>query len=359
MSDNYYDILGVNSDASKDEIKKSYRKIAMKYHPDKNPGDKDAESKFKEAAEAYSVLSNDDKRKKYDTFGKSGIDDSMFGGGVNINDIMNDIFGGGRRSTQDPFFGGFNRNYSKRKSSKGSDVRVRYPVSIEEIYHGSEKEIKINCLIKCDDCNGNGSNSEYDHVTCPLCNGVGELDKKQSVGFMNVINRITCYNCRGDGVIIPNPCIKCNGEGRHKGYKNVKIVVPVGINNGNYTVYEGSGNDGIRNNYSGNLIVEYIENKHPDYNRSGDDIYNKLDIKFTQAVLGDIMEVDTLGGKIKVKIPPHSKNNDLLKLSKMGLKNVNDNNIVGDYYFKLNISVPESLDEKQKSLLNDLKLSGI
>jgi len=353
MSKNYYDILGVNRDASKDEIKKSYRKIAMKYHPDKNPNNTDAESKFKEASEAYSILSDDKKKIEYDQFGSSGI--GGMNSGVNINDIMNEFFSGGRSNNRGF---NFNGNRNNTRNNKGTDVKVRYPVSIEEIYNGSEKELKIRCNVKCNDCGGKGSKDDFDHVTCPLCNGNGEIDRKQSMGFMQVVNRVSCYNCKGSGIIIPNPCTKCNGEGRHKGHKLVKILIPAGIHTGNYTMYEGFGNDGIRNNYSGNLIVEYIEKENENYIRKGSDLYTDLDIKYSQAILGDNIKVDTLGGKIVVKIPPNSKNKDLLKLSRMGIKNLNTDT-KGDYYLKLNIITPSKLTVKQKSLIQKFKEEGL
>jgi molecular chaperone DnaJ len=358
MSKNYYDILNVSKDAGKDEIKKSYRKIAMKYHPDKNPNNKEAESKFKDASEAYSILSDDKKKSEYDQFGSSSTV-----GGVNINDIMNDFFGG---RNSNPFNRGnpnshgfnFNGNQRNNRNNKGSDVKVRYPASIEEIYNGSEKELKIGCNVKCDDCNGNGSNDDFDHVTCPLCNGNGEIDRKQSMGFMQVVNRVSCYNCRGGGVIIPNPCVKCNGDGRCKGHKSVKITIPPGIQTGNYTIYEGFGNDGIRNNYSGNLIVEYIEKEDVNYTRQGSDLYTNLDIKYSQAILGDNIKVSTLGGTVVVKIPLNSKNKDLLKLPNMGIKNLNRDGR-GNYYLKLNIVIPDKLTDNQKSLIQKLKKEGL
>ena len=353
MSRDYYDILGVNRDASKDEIKKSYRKIAMKYHPDKNPNNKDAETKFKEAAEAYSILNDDKKKIEYDQFGINGMGGSGFG--ININDIMNEFFSGRKRGHQ-----GFNSNGngSNIRNNRGTDVKVRYPVSIEEIYNGAEKELKIGCNVKCNDCGGNGSKDDFDHVTCPLCNGNGEIDRKQSMGFMQVVNRVSCYNCKGSGIIIPNPCSKCNGEGRHKGHKLVKISIPAGVHTGNYTMYEGFGNDGIRNNYAGNLIVEYIEKGDKNYIRKGTDLYTDMDIKYSQAILGDNIKVDTLGGRVIVKIPPNSKNKDLLKLPKMGIKKINTD-IKGDYYLKLNIITPCKLTTKQKSLIQKLKKEGL
>jgi molecular chaperone DnaJ len=247
----YYEVLGVNRNATKDEIKKAYRKLAMQYHPDRNPDDKSAEEKFKEAAEAYEILSHDDKRNNYDRFGHEGVRGSTFGsqGFSSVNDIFShfsDIFGGS--SIFDEFFGGSQRGRSRRRGSgtPGSDMRVNLKLTLEEIATGTSKKIKIKKLVKCDECNGTGAQAGTSLKTCPVCNGTGEIKTVSRSVFGQFVNITACHNCNGEGQVVDTPCRKCSGDGRIQDEVNVKIDVPAGVSDGNYMTMRDEGNAGKR-----------------------------------------------------------------------------------------------------------------
>tara|TARA_Y100000590_G_C15632020_1_gene981547 strand:- start:31 stop:1092 length:1062 start_codon:yes stop_codon:yes gene_type:complete len=353
MSQNYYDVLGINKNASKDEIKKSYRKIAMKYHPDKNPGDKSAEEKFKKAAEAYSVLSDDAKKSNYDQFGTADVSGGFGrGGGINVNDIFNSFFG-----KDDPFGNPFSRRGRKKYKNKGSDIQIRIPVTFEQSYHGDNITINVKCDVQCVRCNGTGSNTNHTPPMCQQCQGMGELQQRQNVGFMNVINNVTCNNCNGLGYILINPCHTCNGNGVSKGDKKIKINIPKGVINENYSIYNGNGNSGIRNGAPGNLIVYFNVQNDSLYDRKGNDLYSTLDLKFSQVLMGDDLQLNLICGKTDVHIPKYSKNGDLIKLKNKGF-NVG-NNVIGDYFLKINVDVPSNLTDDQIDLINKLKEVGL
>ena len=354
----YYEILDIGKNASKEEIKKAYRQMAMKYHPDKNPDDKEAEEKFKEAAEAYEVLSNEDKKARYDQFGHEGMRGGFGNQGfTDINDIFShfsDIFGGS--SIFDDFFGGGGqRGRSQRRGSgrPGSDLRVTLKLTLEEIAAGVTKKIKIKKLVTCDSCRGNGAEGGSSKTTCPVCHGSGEVKQVSRSVFGQFVNITTCNNCGGEGSVIDNPCRKCRGDGRVKDDVTIKIDVPAGVHEGSYMTLRGQGNAGKRNGRAGDIIVVFQEEQHKYFIREEDDIIYDLHISFPVAALGDEVEVPTLNGKAKLKIESGTSTGKLLKMRGKGIKHLNHSGS-GDQYVRVNINVPKKLSSKEKDLLREL-----
>ncbi|MCI0705958.1 MAG: molecular chaperone DnaJ [Ignavibacteriae bacterium] len=359
----YYEILGVPRGASPDEIKKAYRQMAMKYHPDRNPNDKQAEEKFKEAAEAYDVLGDPDKRRRYDQFGHDG----MRGGAQardfhDINDIFttfNDIFGGGfGGSIFDEVFGG---NRGRRRGqgqvgTPGSDLRVKLRLTLEEISTGVEKKIKIRRLKKCDTCSGSGAKSGTGKDTCPQCGGTGELRKVSRSMFGQFVNITACPTCGGEGRVIRTPCSECNGEGRLQGESTIRVNVPAGVSEGNYIPLEGQGNAGRRGGPAGDLIVEIEEEPHTLFTRNGDDIIYDLLISFPTAALGGEVEIPTLTSKAKLVIDPGTPAGRMLRMRDRGIPHLNGYGR-GDQLVRVNIWVPQNLNKHEKELLRELSKS--
>ena len=355
----YYEILGVDRNASKDEMKKAYRKLAMEYHPDRNPNDKEAEDKFKEAAEAYEVLSNDDKKARYDRFGHEGIRSSGDGspGFNDINDIFShfsDIFGGG--SIFDDFFGGSSRGRGQRRrttGTPGSDLRVTLKLTLDEIAKGAAKKIKIKKYIKCDQCSGSGAESGTSTKTCPVCQGSGEVKTVSRSVFGQFVNITTCSNCNGEGTVVDKPCKKCMGDGRVNEEVTVKINVPAGVHEGSYMTMRGEGNSGKRGGPSGDIIVIFQEIPHEFFRREDDDIIYDLFISYPEAVLGADVDVPTLNGKARLKIDPGYSSGKLLKMSDKGIKHLNSSGS-GNQIVRVNIDIPRKVNSKEKELLKEL-----
>lgn len=354
----YYDVLGIGRNASKDEIKKAYRKLAMQYHPDRNPGDKSAEEKFKEAAEAYEILSHDEKKARYDRFGHEGVRGSGFGseGFSNINDIFShfsDIFGGS--SIFDDFFGS-GRTGSRRKGagSPGSDLRVSLKLTLEEIATGVSKKLKIKKYVRCSDCNGTGAQSGTSLKTCPVCNGSGEMRSVSRSVFGQFVNITTCNNCGGEGTVIETPCRKCMGDSRVMEETTVKFEVPAGVQEGNYMTLRGEGNVGKRGGQAGDLLVVFHEEKHKHFLRDGDDIIYPLSISFPAAALGIEVEVPTLTGKAILKVEPGTSPGKILKMTGKGIRHLNSSG-TGDQLVQINIYMPKKLSAKEKQLLKELE----
>jgi molecular chaperone DnaJ len=355
----YYEILGVDRNASKDDLKKAYRKLAMQFHPDRNPNNKEAEEKFKEAAEAYEVLSNDDKKARYDRFGHEGMRAS--GGGSqgfnDINDIFShfsDIFGGG--SIFDDFFGGGSRGRGQRKRTSGtpgSDLRVTLKLTLDEIAKGAVKKIKIKKYVKCDQCSGAGAESGTSTKTCPVCQGSGEVKSVSRSVFGQFVNITTCNNCNGEGTVVDKPCKKCMGDGRVNEEDTVKINVPAGVHEGSYMTMRGEGNVGKRNGTSGDIIVIFQEVPHEFFRREEDDIIYDLFISYPEAVLGADVDVPTLNGKARLKIDPGTPSGKLLKMRDKGIKHLNSSGF-GDQIVKVNIDIPKRVNIKEKELLKEL-----
>lgn len=359
----YYEVLGIDRNASKDDIKKAYRKLAMQFHPDRNPDDKSAEEKFKEAAEAYEVLSNDDKKAKYDRFGHNGLRGGQdFQGFSNINDIFShfsDIFGagnfGGGGSIFDDFFGSSTQSRGRKRGTgtPGSDLKVVLKLAMEEIATGVTKKIKIKKHIKCEVCNGSGAKGGNSVKTCPVCNGAGEVRSVSRSVFGQFVNITACANCEGEGTVIDNPCKNCSGDGRVYGESTIKINVPAGVTNGSYMTMRGEGNAGKRNGQAGNIIIVFEELPHEFFTREGDDIIYELSLSYPEAVLGTEVEVPTLTGKAKLKIDAGTQPGKFLKMREKGIQHLNRHG-AGDQLVKINIHVPNKVNSKEKELLKEL-----
>jgi molecular chaperone DnaJ len=353
----YYEILEVGKNASRDEIKKAYRKKAMEYHPDRNKENPEAEAKFKEASEAYEVLRDDQKRQRYDQFGHQGVNGGAAGfGGAGVEDIFShfseifgsefgDIFGGGRRT----------QSRGRRSAGQpGSDLKIRVELGLGEIAFGSEKKLKVKKQVTCDQCNGTGAETENDYQTCSTCNGMGEVRQVHNTMLGQMVNVQTCPECNGEGRIITNKCSKCNGEGRYKGEETVQVRIPSGVSDGNYITLRNQGNAGRRGGEAGALIVLIEEKEHEDFERDGNDIYYDLVLSVPDAILGTQQEVPTLKGKAEVKIDGGTQPGKLLRMKGKGIKGLNNSGI-GDEYIRVNVFMPRSLSQDERSLIEALQ----
>ncbi len=353
----YYSVLNVDRNASKEELKKAYRKLAMMYHPDRNPDDKEAEEKFKEAAEAYDVLNNDEKRAKYDRFGHDGVRTSDFGssGFTDVNDIFShfsDIFGGS--SIFDDIFGGSTQRGRRRGAgSPGADLRINLKLTLEEIASGITKIIRIKKQVTCNRCNGTGADKSTSLKTCPVCNGLGEVKSVSRSVFGQFVNITTCHNCDGEGRVIDVPCTKCMGDGRYQDEKMLDVNVPAGIHEGSYMTLRGEGNAGKRGGEVGSIIVVFEEIPHKYFVRSENEIIYNLFITYPQAVLGAEVEVPTLNGKAILKIDAGTQPGKLLKMRGKGIKHLNSSG-AGNQIVKVNVAVPQKINSKEKDLLKQL-----
>lgn len=356
----YYEVLGVDRNASKEDLKKAYRKLAMQYHPDRNPDDKAAEEKFKEAAEAYEVLNDDEKKANYDRFGHDGVRGGFGSQGFNnVNDIFShfsDIFGGS--SMFDDFFGGQSRSRGRRRSTgtPGSDLRVTLKLTLEEIASGVSKKIKIKKFVRCVQCNGNGAEAGSSTKTCPVCHGTGEIKQVSRSVFGQFVNITSCNNCNGEGTVVDTPCKKCTGDGRVQDEVTIKIDVPGGVHEGSYMTMRGEGNVGKRGGSPGDIIVIFQEIPHEYFIREGDDIVYDLFITYPDAVLGAEVDVPTLTGKARLKIDAGTQPGKLLKMRDKGVKHLNQSG-TGDQIVRINISVPKKISSKEKELLKQLASS--
>jgi len=354
----YYEVLGVGRNATKDEIKKAYRQKAMQYHPDRNPGNKEAEENFKEAAEAYEILSHDEKKANYDRFGHEGVRGSTFGteGFSSVNDIFShfsDIFGSS--SIFDDFFGGSQRSRSRRHGTgiPGSDLRVSLKLTLEEIATGVSKKIKIKKQVRCNVCNGTGAQAGTSLKTCPVCGGAGEVKTVSRSVFGQFVNITTCHNCNGEGQVVDSPCKNCSGDGRVQNEVMVNIDVPAGVQDGNYMTLKGEGNWGKRGGQPGDIIVIFQELQHNHFIRENDDIIYNLFITFPQAALGAEVEVPTLTGKAMLKIDAGTQPGKMLKMKGKGIRHLNYSGS-GDQIVRVNVAVPQKLNSKEKELLKQL-----
>lgn len=352
----YYEVLGVSKDASQAEIKKAYRKRAMKFHPDRNKKDPDAEKKFKEASEAYEVLSDPDKRERYDRFGHQGINGGFGGRGAGFEDIgFEDIFSRFSDIFGSEFGGGRSRSRGRRSTGQpGSDMKLRISLTLEEIAFGTEKKLKVKKHVKCNECNGTGAETESDFETCSTCNGMGEVRQVHKTMLGQMVNVQTCPECRGEGRIIKNKCPKCHGEGRYKGEETVQINVPSGVSKGNYITLRGQGNAGIRGGEAGDLVVLIEEEEHEYFERDENDIYYDLVISVPDAILGTEVEVPTLKGKARVKIEPGTQPGRLLRMRERGIQGLNRSG-TGDQYIRVNVFIPKDLPKEERAHIEALK----
>jgi len=339
-----YEVLSVNRDASEDELKKAYRKLAMKYHPDRNPDNKDAEEKFKEAKEAYEILTDANKRAAYDRYGHAGVDPSMGGGGGGqgfegfadaFGDIFGDIFGGG---------GGRGRSNVYR----GADLRYNLEITLEEAARGADKTIRIPAQEECDTCHGSGAKPGTQPKTCPTCGGAGQVRIQQ--GFFSI--QQTCHKCHGSGRIIPEPCTACGGAGRIKRQKTLEVKIPAGIDDGMRLRHGGQGEPGVNGGPAGDLYVEIHIKQHPVFQRDGDDLHCEMPISFTTAALGGEIEIPTLDGAAGIRIPPETQSAKVFRLRGKGIRNVRSH-APGDLMVHVIVETPVKLTDRQKDLLRE------
>ncbi len=354
----YYEVLGVQKNANADEIKKAYRKAAIKYHPDKNPGDKEAEEKFKEAAEAYDVLSNPDKRARYDQFGHAGMSGAAGGGaggfegfgGFSMEDIFSqfgDIFGG-------HFGGGFRTSSGGgHRVNRGSDIRIKVRLTLAEIAAGVTKKLKINKTVACDKCGGTGARDSSSYATCSTCNGTGYVTRVESTFFGRMQTQSPCPTCGGTGKTISNPCDKCHGEGTLRGQEVVEIKIPAGVGEGMALTVSGKGNAAPHGGVNGDLLVIIEEEPNPELIRDGNDLIHNLNITVPTALLGGTVEVPTVDGRAKIKIAPGTHAGKVLRLGGKGLPDVNGYGR-GDELVVVDITIPSKLNAEEKKLVERL-----
>lgn len=342
----YYEVLGVEKTADEKDIKKAYRRVAMKYHPDRNPDDPNADEKFKEATEAYDVLMNSEKRAAYDRFGHAGVDPNMGGGGFgggSFSDIFGDVFG-------DIFGGGGGRG--RGGPQRGSDLRYTLDISLEDAVRGTTVEIKIPSLASCDECDGSGARKGSAPVSCSTCGGMGQVRMQQ--GFFQV--QQTCPTCRGRGKMIADPCPKCRGQGRVEKTKTLSVKVPPGVDTGDRIRLSGEGEAGPDGGPAGDLFVQMSVRQHPIFERDGKNLYCEVPITFVAAALGGELEVPTLDGRVKLKIPPETQTGKLFRLRGKGVKPVRGG-AVGDLLCRAVVETPVNLNKKQKELLKEFQES--
>jgi molecular chaperone DnaJ len=355
----YYEILGVSRTATVEEVKASYRKLAMKYHPDRNPGNKEAEEKFKECAEAYEVLKDPQKRQRYDQFGHQGVNSTGFQGFDNINDIFSqfsDIFGGfGGGSIFDDLFG--QRRGAQRSSGvDGNDLKITVSLTLEEIAEGVEKTLKVKHYKECQTCEGSGAKPGSGYDKCSNCNGSGEIRQVSRSVFGQFINVSMCPRCNGEGRIIKDKCEECHGEGRLKTESTIKVNIPAGVSQGNYIPMRGYGDSGTRGGRTGSLLVFIEEAEHEHFVRDGDDVLLDLDISITDAVLGADVIVPTLAGKAKITIEQGTQPGDILRMKDKGIKHLNSHGR-GDQLVRVNVHIPSKVSSKEKTMLKELAKS--
>ena len=357
----YYEVLGVQKTASADDIKKAYRSLARKYHPDLHPDDKDCAEKFKEVNEAYEVLSDPSKKERYDQFGHAGVDPNYGGGGFSggagfnpfgdMGDIFENLFGGG-------FGGGFGGSTRARADAprRGQDIDTTVTIEFMEACMGVKRDIKINRLDKCPDCKGSGASAGSTPQTCPECGGRGQVKVAQRTPFGVISSQKTCTKCGGKGKIVSNPCSKCGGNGRIRVSKSLSVDIPAGIDDGQMLRVSGQGDAGVNGGPSGNLNVGVRVKNHPLFEREEYDIHCEIPITYAQAVMGDELVVPTIDGNVKYSIGEGTQTGTVFRLKGKGVKKLQRSER-GDQYVKVYVEVPKNLDKKQKELLKEFEAS--
>ena len=359
----YYEVLGLSKGASAEEIKKAYRKLAVKYHPDKNPGDKEAEEKFKEAAEAYSVLSDPDKKARYDQFGHAGVEGSgpdFSGGFGDLNDILNEMFGGAFGGGFGGFsgFGGGRSNQRQQRVYRGRDIRVRVKLTLEEIAKGVEKEISIEKSVPCSDCGGRGARNSSDIKTCPACHGTGQVQRVVNSFLGQTVTYSTCQQCGGEGKIISNPCRTCGGSGLERKRETIKVKIPAGVEAGMQLTLHGEGHAAKNNGVNGDLLVVIEEQEHPNLKREGNNLFYTKIISVPEAILGGEVEIPGIDGTYKIKVEPGTQSGSVVKLKGRGLPTVNGYGGTGDLYVNFAVWIPKKVDKEDKAILENLRGKG-
>ena len=348
----YYEVLGVPKDADDAALKKAYRVLAKKYHPDANPGDKEAEAKFKEASEAYSVLSDPEKRRQYDQFGHAAFDGGAggaggFGGfdfsGADMGDIFGDIFG--------DFFGGGRSRGRSNGPMRGANLRTGVRITFEEAVFGCQKEIELNLKDECPKCHGTGAKPGTSPVTCPKCNGKGKIVYTQQSFFGQVQNVQTCPDCQGSGKIIKEKCPDCYGSGYISSRKKIQVTIPAGIDNGQMLRDRGNGEPGTNGGPRGDLLVEVVVSQHPVFKRQDTTIYSTVPISFVKAALGGPIRIKTVDGEVEYEVKPGTQTDTRVRLKGKGVPSLRNRNVRGDHFVTLVVQVPERMTEAQKEAL--------
>ena len=353
----YYEVLGVQKGASEDEIKKAFKKLARQYHPDLHPDDKECEEKFKEVNKAYEILSDPEKRQKYDQFGHAGVDPNYGGGGFSggfngggfgdMGDIFEDLFGG--------VFGGGSRRSARSSVNaprRGGDIRANINISFMEACEGKKQDIKISHMEQCTECGGTGAQKGTSPQICPDCHGSGRVNVAQRTPFGTISTTRTCSKCGGKGKVIASPCKKCGGTARIRAEKNISVDIPAGIDDGQILRVTGQGDSGLNGGPSGDLHVVVSVRPHPLFVRDGSDVHCEIPITYTQAVLGDEITVPTIDGKVKYTIPEGTQTGTTFRLRGKGIKRLKRADR-GDQYVKISIEVPKNLTKKQKEALKE------
>lgn len=356
--EDYYQTLGVDREASPDQIKRAYRQLALKFHPDRNPGDAEAEERFKQAAEAYEVLSDPEKRAAYDRFGHEGLQGSFSGGFQwsdfshfqDFEDILGSFFGGG---VFGDLFGGARRGRRRETVQRGSDLKVTLKLSLAEMAAGAEKKIRINRMETCGACQGSGAADADALKTCATCGGSGQVRQVRRSLFGQFVNVTTCQVCNGRGKVITKPCPECNGEGRIKGSTTISVKIPPGVRDGNYIPLRGKGDVGPRHGPAGNVIVSIVEKEDEYFQRREDDILCEIPISFSQAALGDEIEVPTLNGSTRLKIPAGTQSGKIFRLKGKGIPHLRSYGS-GDQLVVIVVWTPDKLDKEARALFKQL-----
>jgi molecular chaperone DnaJ len=347
----YYEILGVEKNASEAELKKAFKRLAMKYHPDRNPDNTEAEEKFKEAKEAYDVLSDAQKRSAYDQFGHAGVDPAAgmggaggFGGGASFSDIFGDVFG--------DIFGGGRARGGGSRAYRGDDLQYNLELSLEDAVHGTQVDVRIPSHVACDECGGTGAKKGTSPSTCPTCGGIGQVRMQQ--GFFSL--QQTCPRCHGSGKIINDPCGKCHGQGRVQKHKTLSVKIPAGVDSGDRIRLSGEGEAGEHGGPPGDLYVQISVRPHKIFERDGTDLFCEVPINLVTAALGGEMEVPTLDGRVKLKIPAETQSGKQFRLRGKGVRSVRGGQ-VGDLMCRVQVETPVNLTKRQKELMEELNQS--
>jgi molecular chaperone DnaJ len=355
----YYEVLGVGKEAPVEEIKKAYRKLALKHHPDRNPGSKAAEEAFKEATEAYEVLADSQKRAQYDRFGHAGIDPSYAAGGAGSAGGFGFDLSDALRAFMREFgsfgaSGGEDEMFSRGREARGSDIQVRVKLTLDEIATGVEKKIRVKKGVACSRCGGKGAEPGSTVVTCTQCDGAGQVRQIQRSFFGQIVNVAACPRCHGEGRIVKDPCRTCGGDGLIEGQETVAVKIPAGVMEGNYMTLRGRGHSGFRGAAAGDLHIVFEEKPHDTFERHGDDILTRITITPSVAALGTKVEVPTLGGRAVVEIPPGIQAGKVLRLRGKGLKSLRGRE-PGDQLIRVEIRVPEKMSAKERELYEELR----
>jgi molecular chaperone DnaJ len=352
----YYEVLGVGRDAGEGDVKSAYRKLALKYHPDRNQGNAEAEESFKEASEAYEVLSEPDKRDQYDRFGHAGMEGNFGGGGFDMSDFSHasdfqDIFG----DVFDSFFGGGGGRRRRGPSGppRGRDLKVKVGLSLEEIVVGTEKQINLSRLQNCDTCDATGAAPGAKKETCSTCRGVGQVQQVARTLFGQQMTVTACPTCSGEGSTISDPCVDCQGEGRVRGQTRLTVRIPAGVQEGNYIPLRGQGEVGPRGGPAGDCLVFIEEKEHDHFTRDGDDVILQLPVSFAQAALGDEVEVPTLQGKVILKIPAGTQAGRVFRMGRKGIPDVTGRGI-GDQLVQVLLWTPQDLSRQEREVFEEL-----